>query len=62
LTSNPRNSEDDLMRPDRLRERLQTLLLSIGLSQGPPTPADRDEAAKLTATFNAVMSRYHALP
>jgi hypothetical protein len=61
ITSNPRNSEDDLFRPDRLRERLQTLLLDMALSQSPPTPAQRQESARIAATFATVMRRYHAL-
>jgi photosystem II stability/assembly factor-like uncharacterized protein len=61
LTSNPRNSEDDLLRPDRLRERLQTLLLDIALSQGPPTPAQREEAGQITNTFDGLIAQYRAL-
>ena len=61
LTSKPRNSEDDLLRPDRLRERLQSLLLDIGLSAEPPTPAQKAEAASLGATYAQVMARYEAL-
>jgi len=62
LTSNPRNSEDDLMRSDRLREQLQTLLLDIGLSPSPPTDGQRAEAARIAGVYSTVMSRYRALP
>ena len=62
LTSNPRNSEDDLMRPDMLREQVQTLLLDIGLSRSPPTDAQRAEAARVGTLYASVMARYKALP
>lgn len=62
LTSNPRNSEDDLMRPDRLREQIQTLLLDIDLSQSPPTDGQRTEAARVGRLYAAVIARYRALP
>ena len=62
LTSDPRNNEDDMYRPDRLRERVQTLLLDVGFSAEPPTPGQRAEAADVATTYNEVMSRYRALP
>jgi photosystem II stability/assembly factor-like uncharacterized protein len=62
LTSNPRNSEDDLYRPDRIREWIQSLLLDIGLSQAPPTPAQREEAARITSALGPALTAYHALP
>lgn len=61
LTSNPRNSEDDLLRPDRLREQVQTLLLDIDLSQQPPTVGERAEAARVAGLYSSVMARYRAL-
>jgi hypothetical protein len=56
LTSNPVNSEDDLAIPDGLRERISTLLLSLGLSQGPPSAAHLQEAAAIRAQFSAAFS------
>ncbi len=44
FTSGVVNSEDDLLMPDRLRERLTILQGVIALSQGPPTPAQLREA------------------
>lgn len=55
LTSSPVNSEDDLMVPDGLRERVSTLLLSLGLSQGPPSAAHLREAAEIRAQFDAAI-------
>jgi hypothetical protein len=61
FTSNPRNSEDDLLRPDRVREMVQTLLLDIDLSQSPPTDGQRAEAARIAELYSSVMARYRAL-
>jgi hypothetical protein len=58
LSSNPRNSEDDLWRPDRLRERVQTLIGVLALSQGPPTEAQSREAGEIGAEFKAVTATY----
>jgi photosystem II stability/assembly factor-like uncharacterized protein len=58
LTSNPINSEDDLHRSDRLRERLQILMIPPSLSQGPPTAAQLQEQAAIGAQFDALMSDY----
>ncbi len=49
LSSNPRNSEDDMYRPDALRERIQTLQQTMSLSQGPPSTAQMSQAATLGA-------------
>jgi hypothetical protein len=43
-----------------LRERIQTLQGMLSLSQGPPTEAQRAEAAGITAAFNALMSDYRS--
>ena len=51
LTSHPINSEDNLWFPDGLRERISTLLASLGLSQGPPTAAHLREAAEIRTQF-----------
>ena len=58
LSSNPRNSEDDMYRPDMLRERIQTLAGTLSLSQGPPSPAQRAEAAGIETAFNALFPTY----
>lgn len=59
FTSNPRNSEDNQWKPDKLRERLLTLIDTYaGLSQGPPLPAHRQEAAEIAPLFNRAMTDY----
>lgn len=59
LSSNPRNSEDDMYRADKVRERIQTLIDSSGLlSQGPPLAAHRREAAELKPLLDEAMTRY----
>ena len=60
FTSGVVNSEDDLLRPDRLRERLTILQGVIALSQGPPLPPHQREAASITAQYEAAMSAYRA--
>ena len=59
LTSGVVNSEDDLLRPDRLRERLTILQGVIALSQGPPTPAQVRESAAIRTQFDAAINAYH---
>jgi photosystem II stability/assembly factor-like uncharacterized protein len=58
FTSGVVNSEDDLLAPDRLRERLTTLQGVIALSQGPPTPAQEREASAIRAWFERAMAAY----
>ncbi len=59
LSSNPRNPEDDQWRADKLRERVLSLIDVYGLlSQGPPLPAHRREAAEIRPIFDAAMSQY----
>ena len=58
LSSNPRNSEDDMYRPDMLRERIQTLAGTLSLSQGPPSAAQRADAAEIEAAFNALFPTF----
>lgn len=60
LTSNPRNSEDDLWRPDRLRERIQTLIGTLSLSQGPPLAAHLREADEIRPEFEAAIATYRS--
>lgn len=55
LTSHPINSEDDLAFPDGLRERIMTLIGTLGLSQGPPSAAHLREAAEIRQQFAAAM-------
>jgi photosystem II stability/assembly factor-like uncharacterized protein len=60
FTSGVVNSEDDLLKPDRLRERLTILQGTIALSQGPPSPAQSSEGAAIRLQFDAAMSAYRA--
>jgi hypothetical protein len=60
LTSNPRNSEDQLWRADGPRERLATLLGTVALSQGPPGTAHRREAAAVRAAVARALAAYAA--
>ena len=57
LTSHPVNSEDNLWFPDGLRERISTLILSLGLSQGPPSAAHLREAGEIKKQYDAAMAR-----
>ncbi|MDQ2857936.1 MAG: hypothetical protein M3R53_04690, partial [Candidatus Eremiobacteraeota bacterium] len=58
FTSGPVNSEDQLLFADGLRERLQTLLTDVSLSQSPPSGAHRTEAAHIRALFLAARHAY----
>jgi predicted nucleic acid-binding Zn-ribbon protein len=61
FTSSPRNSEDPLWKPDKLRERVLTLIDSYALlSQGPPLPAHRQEAAEIRPIYERAMSHYRS--
>ncbi|HEY2554667.1 MAG TPA: hypothetical protein VGI15_05395, partial [Candidatus Cybelea sp.] len=60
FTSGVVNSEDDQLKPDRLRERLTILQGVIALSQGPPTQAQQREAAAVCAQFEVAMKSYRA--
>ncbi|MBV9647638.1 MAG: hypothetical protein JO043_09255 [Candidatus Eremiobacteraeota bacterium] len=64
FTSHPVNSEDNLLRRDRLRERLLNLISVVGLSQGPPLPPHEREAAEITSEYGAAFATYRraALP
>lgn len=59
FTSGVVNSEDDQLKPDRLRERLTILQGVIALSQGPPTAAQEREANAIHAQFENAMAAYH---
>ncbi len=56
LSSNPRNSEDQLWKADGPRERLATLLGTVALSQGPPTLAQLRAAAIVRADDTRALS------
>jgi photosystem II stability/assembly factor-like uncharacterized protein len=58
FTSGVVNSEDDLLKPDRLRERLTILQGAIALSQGPPLPPHQREATAIRVRFEAAMAAY----
>jgi hypothetical protein len=60
FTSGVVNSEDDLLMPDRLRERLTILQGAVALSQGPPLPPHVREAAAIHAQFENAMTAYRA--
>ncbi|MGC1380336.1 MAG: hypothetical protein WA814_04860 [Candidatus Baltobacteraceae bacterium] len=60
FTSGVVNSEDQLLTPDRLRERLAVLQGVIALSQGPPLPPHEREAAAIRLQFDAAMDAYRA--
>jgi hypothetical protein len=59
LTSNPRNSEDNQWRADKLRERILILIDVYDLlSQGPPSQAHKREAAEIRPIYDTAMSHY----
>ncbi len=60
LTSGAVNSEDDLLEPDSLRERLTILQGVLALSQGPPLSPHEREAAAIHAQFETAMAAYRA--
>lgn len=60
FTSGVVNSEDDLLMPDRLRERLTILQGAVALSQGPPLRPHVREAAAIHAQFEHAMTAYRA--
>lgn len=60
FTSGVVNSEDDLLMPDRLRERLTILQGGVALSQGPPSAAQLREAAAIRSQFDNAMAAYRA--
>ena len=60
LTSGVVNSEDDQLKPDRLRERLTILQGVVALSQGPPLAPHQREAAAIHTQFESAMASYRA--
>ena len=58
FTSGVVNSEDDLLMPDGLRERLTILAGVVALSQGPPLPPHQREATAIHAQFENAMAAY----
>lgn len=62
FSSNPRNSEDNQWRPDKLRERLVSLIdMYSAQSQGPPLAPHYQEAARIKIVLDAAMNRYNRL-
>jgi photosystem II stability/assembly factor-like uncharacterized protein len=61
LTSGVVNSEDDMLSPDRVRERLTILQGDVALSQGPPLPPHLREAAAIRLEFQRAMAAYNQL-
>ncbi len=61
LTSGVVNSEDDMLAPDRVRERLTILQGDVALSQGPPLPPHLREAAAIRLDFGRAMAAYSQL-
>ncbi|HEV3154909.1 MAG TPA: hypothetical protein VGZ02_13965 [Candidatus Baltobacteraceae bacterium] len=60
LTSGVVNSEDNLWRADRLRERLTILQGAVALSQGPPLPPHLLEAQAIRLQYESAMAAYNA--
>ncbi|MDQ2865219.1 MAG: hypothetical protein M3R51_03240 [Candidatus Eremiobacteraeota bacterium] len=60
FTSGVRNSEDDQLMPDQLRERLMILAGTVALSQGPPLPPHYREALAIRGEYKRAMDRYNA--
>lgn len=61
LTSGVVNSEDPLLMPDRVRERLTILQGDVALSQGPPLPPHLREAAAIRLEYQRAMAAYNQL-
>jgi hypothetical protein len=61
FTSGVVNSEDDLLMPDRVRERLTILQGDVALSQGPPLPPHLREAAAIRIDYDRAMTAYNQL-
>ena len=58
FTSGVVNSEDALLMPDKLRERLTILQGTMALSQGPPLPPHLREAAAIRLDYQHAMAAY----
>ena len=62
ITSSPRNSEDNMWRADKVRERLLILLDAYDLqSQGPPSAAHKRETSEIRPLLDAAMLDYRIL-
>ena len=61
LTSGVVNSEDDMLVPDRVRERLTILQGDVALSQGPPLLPHRREAAAIRLEYERATAAYNQL-
>jgi photosystem II stability/assembly factor-like uncharacterized protein len=58
MTSNPRNDEDGILFEDKVRERIVTLLGSLGESQQPPFAAHEQQAAEIKVELDRVLASY----
>ena len=61
MTSGVVNSEDDMLAPDRVRERITILQGDVALSQGPPLPPHLREAAAIRDEYQRAMAAYDQL-
>jgi photosystem II stability/assembly factor-like uncharacterized protein len=61
LTSGVVNPEDDMLAPDRVRERLTILQGDVALSQGPPLAPHLREAAAIRLEYDRAMAAYNQL-
>ena len=60
MTSNPRNDEDSVLYPDKVRERIETLLGNFSESQQPPFASHRQQADEIHADVQRVLIEYEA--
>ena len=56
LTSDARNDEDSIGRPNQIRERIAGLMGTLGSSFQPPLQAHLDSAAELNSVFETTMA------
>jgi hypothetical protein len=61
MTSGVVNAEDDMLAPDRVRERITILQGDVALSQGPPLPPHLREAAAIRSEYQTAMAAYDQL-
>lgn len=61
FTSGVVNAEDDMLAPDRVRERLTILQGDVALSQGPPLQPHLREAAQIRLDYQRAMAAYNQL-
>ena len=61
LTSDARNDEDSIGRPDQLRERIGALSGALGSSFQPPTQAHLEAAVEIASLYDATMAKARKL-